>query len=133
MGGLESAESGSGRLHKAQLQAGGVGHFIHGPGGIEDDFELDLCDTGDCADGLLDLPGKGFGDGTVGRGQRHIDLDGSIVARVEPIDETEFVNVNGEFGIEDFAQGGDDRLVKRGGGIGDRVDEFSRHVTNLED
>src|SRR4029079_19706805 len=99
-----------------------VGHAGHVPGRIEHEFHLHLAHAGDRSDRVLHPDRNVSGNRAAGRRQRHVDLDVAVVIDIQPIDEAELVNIDGDFRIEDGLQGGDQvglqpfQFLRRNGG-----------------
>ena len=73
-------------------------------------------------DGILHPARHVAGHRAARRRQRHVHLDIAVVVDIEPIDQAELVDIDGDLGIEDGLQRGDQivlqplELVRRNGG-----------------
>lgn len=86
-------------LQHAQFEATGFRHVVHAPGRVEDEVELDVIDAGYAARCGFDLAGQNARRRAVGRGEGHFDIGLPVFLHLDVINEAEFVDVDGDFGV----------------------------------
>src|SRR5690606_30490775 len=74
----------------------------------ENHVDGDVLDALDAAGGVLHPAGHLAGDGTAGRGQRHVDDEVAVVVEIDPVDEAQLVDIDRNFRIVDRFQRADE-------------------------
>src|SRR5689334_418600 len=85
-----------------------VRHAVGSPGGVPYQIDIDDTDAGNAGDRILHHLRQLSRRRAVGRGQRHDDIDGTVVLEIDLVDQTELVNIGGYFGVEHGFQRRDD-------------------------
>ena len=99
--------------HETQFQAGFITHHVHAPGGLPDQFHIDLFDPRQRFDRIGHPAGHFPGDGAPRCGQGHDNVHGIFFIYINRIDQAQIIDIDRNFGIEDRLASGDDLIVKR--------------------
>ena len=82
-------------LDESEIELGFFAHHVAIPFGFEDEVDAHIFNTGDARGLDAYVFDDEVGGGTVGGGERHVDVEQSVVGEVYIIDEAEVVDVDG--------------------------------------
>src|SRR3990172_2162124 len=99
-------------LEHPELQLRRLGHLLRSPDRLPDDGDLHRADARKLAHFAFDFRRERSGCGTGGRGQGHVDGDGSVRADVGLVDGTELVDVDGDLRVVARFQNVEDLLLE---------------------
>jgi len=95
------------------LQQRCLAHFVARPRRFPHQIDLGGFHFFERFDLFFHLAGQCPGDGARGGGERHLDRDAVVVGDVDVIDQPEFVNVHGDFGVINGPEGLDDLAFQK--------------------
>lgn len=101
-------------LEESEFESDVLGDAVDREGGVPDEVDFDVSGSGRGTCGGLDFSGQGAGDGAGGGCEGHGDFDAGVGVDVYAVDEAEVVDVDGDFGIVDGADGLDDLAFEKG-------------------
>src|SRR5215208_3725617 len=97
-------------LPHVQRQPRLVAHAARVPGRIPDHVDLDLAHPRHAGDGILHHLRQFLRRRTIRRGHRHVDGHRAVVRDVDPVDQTDLVDVGGDFWVVNRLEGRDDAV-----------------------
>lgn len=89
---------------ETEFELGFLTHHVLVPLGLEDEIDVDGCDSGDAAELLMNVLDDEVGHRAVRRSECHVDVECAVVLKVDFVDHAERVNVDCDLRIDDRAQ-----------------------------